>query len=122
MKKIVLRICGVGLLVLGLIGAFMPILPTTPFVLAGSGILGSSSPKLLSQLERTRYFGEFIRNYKHKSGISNRTRIISLCWLWGSLCLSATLSASRHISLVLICVGIAVSVHVLTIAPKKRRN
>lgn len=120
MKNTLLRVCGMLLLGLGFAGIFVPILPTTPFVLAGSGCLGSSSPRLLRRLEGTRYFGEFIQNYRQKSGISRRTRIVALCWLWGTLCISATLAGRLGVKLVLLVVGIAVSIHILTIAPGNR--
>lgn len=120
MKNALLRVCGVLLLSLGMLGVFLPILPTTPFVLVGSGCLGSASPRLLKRLEKRRYFGEFIRNYRQKSGISRKTRIIALCWLWGALSVSAIVAAKLQITLVLLVVGIAVSIHILTIAPAKR--
>ena len=120
MQKIMLIVCGAVMLLLGLLGVFLPILPTTPFVLIGAGCIGAAHPELLGKLERTPYFGEFIANYRKKSGISRKTRIAALCWLWGALALSAALGRRPAISLVLSLVGIAVSIHIMTIKRKTK--
>lgn len=120
MKKIILVPAGCILLAIGGVGIVLPVLPTTPFVLLAAGCFASSSPKMYEKLANTKYFGEYIRNHKEKTGISTKTRIVSLTFLWGMLGISAHFM--RHNTLVLgilLIVGIAVSIHVLTIRRMK---
>jgi uncharacterized membrane protein YbaN (DUF454 family) len=122
MKRIILlALGGISLLLAG-IGAVLPVLPTTPFVLLSAGFFSSSSPRLYRKLAETRYFGEYVRNYKEKTGISRKTRVIGLCWLWGTLIVSALIGRNVRIWIILLAVGIAVSIHILTIRRKKGDN
>lgn len=115
MKKILLIIAGFLSLLLGGIGLMLPVLPTTPFVLIAAGCFGASSPRLYRRLQNNRYFGEYVRNYKEKSGISTQARRNGLLFLWGTLAVSALLFRSAHVWAILGIVGIAVSIHILTI-------
>lgn len=119
MKQILLIGLGFLALVLGGIGIFLPIWPTTPFVLCAAGCFGASSPKLYRRLEGTRYFGEYIRNYRDKTGISSRARIGGLAFLWVTLGISAVVIAKPIMWLVLGIVGIAVSIHILCLRGQK---
>jgi uncharacterized membrane protein YbaN (DUF454 family) len=112
-KKIVLMTLGSLLLGIGAVGLVIPILPTTPFVLCAAGCFSASSPRLYRKLENTRYFGEYIRNYKSKSGVTKRTKRVSLIFLWGMLALSAALARRPGMWIVLAAVGTGVTVHIL---------
>jgi uncharacterized membrane protein YbaN (DUF454 family) len=114
-RRVLLLGLGGASLAVGIVGALVPVLPTTPFVLIGAGCFGASSPRLYRRLADTRYFGEYIRAYREKAPISTRTRTISLVWLWSALLLSAILCGSWPVRGILAVVGIAVSVHILTI-------
>ena len=115
MKKIILLAAGFLALGLGAVGMLLPVLPTTPFVLVAAGCFGVSSPRLAAKLENTRYFGEYIRNYRSKTGITPAARRTGLVFLWATLILSAALFRSPHLLIVLGVVGIAVTVHILMI-------
>ena len=63
---------------LGIIGAVLPLLPTTPFVLLAAFCFARSSPRLQLWLERHRVFGPMIANWRRYGAISVRTKIYSL--------------------------------------------
>jgi uncharacterized membrane protein YbaN (DUF454 family) len=56
-------------LITGVAGVFLPILPTTPFVLLSSFLLVRSSPRLHATLVRSRLFGPVIRDWQVHGGI-----------------------------------------------------
>lgn len=117
-KNILLCCAGFFLLVMGAIGLFLPIWPTTPFVLAAAGCF-ASTPKIYDRVIRIPFFGEYIRNYQDKKGLKPGTVAISLVFLWGMLFISA-----MHIrtvwAVILFCViGTAVTIHILWIAKKR---
>ena len=118
MKRILLILLGSVALLLGGIGLLLPILPTTPFVLCAAGCFGASSPKLCKKLENMRFVGEYVQNYCNKTGVSCRARWISIAFLWLTLGVSAVLVRAIHVWIILGVVGIAVSIHILTIRVK----
>ena len=119
-KKLILLCLGALCLLAGAVGVVLPVLPTTPFLLAAAGCFGASRPGLAKRLEQSKYFGEYIRSRKNGEGISRKTRVVSLLWLWGALLLSALLTRSLPVSLILLAVGVCVSVHLLTLKGKPK--
>ena len=69
-------------LVLGVLVIFLPLLPTTPFLLLTATLYFKSSPKLYDWLLNHKYFGSYIRNYRENKAISLRAKIISITLLW----------------------------------------
>lgn len=119
--KIVLLI-GFGFLFLGLglIGLLLPVWPTTPFVLI-SATCFSRTPHLRARIMRISYFREHIENYENRAGLSHKTVMISLSYLWGMLLLSMILIQTLWISLLLIVIGIAVTIHILWMSKPKQK-
>lgn len=118
MKKALLITLGGLCLLLGGIGIVLPVLPTTPFVLCAAGCFGASSPKLAHWLERSPYFGEYIRNYREHTGISTGTRVRALIFLWLGIGISLYLVKGTPVRVILVLVLIAVSIHLLSIKKK----
>lgn len=106
------------MLVLGGIGVFLPVWPTTPFVLVAAGCF-SRSPRLSAWLCRTRFFREYIENYRNGCGISGKTKALSLVFLWGMLGCSAWFVRKPLVWTILLTVGISVTIHILVISRKR---
>ncbi|NLW78151.1 MAG: DUF454 domain-containing protein [Ruminococcaceae bacterium] len=119
MRRIIFLSLGFGALALGGVGLALPVLPTTPFVLCAAGCFGASSPRLARWLEHTPYFGEYVRNYRHKTGIRRRARVAGIGFLWAMLILSSLLAGRPLVTAALALVGVAVSIHILAIRPQR---
>ncbi len=67
-------------LVLGVIGIFVPGLPTTPFVLLSAALYAKSSEKLYNLLLDNKYLGPRIKNFQRQKGVTlkGKYRIIAL--------------------------------------------
>jgi uncharacterized protein len=63
---------------LGYLGAVLPILPTTPFLLLASYCFARSSPRLHRWLRRTPYFGHLIRDWETHRGIRPRVKATAI--------------------------------------------
>lgn len=63
---------------LGVIGAFLPVMPTTPFLLLAVGCFARSSPKLEAWLMNHKTFGPPLRNWREKGAISRRAKIMAV--------------------------------------------
>lgn len=73
--KLVYIIGGWVCLILGVIGIFLPLLPTTPFVLLAAFCFSKSSPRLHDWLIHQPTFGPLIRNWEQHGSISRSARI-----------------------------------------------
>ncbi len=115
MKRLILNLLGFTALAFGAVGIVLPILPTTPFVMCAAGCFGAANPAMYRRLSRGKYFGEYIRNYRERTGISKAARIRGLAFLWVSLLVSGAVAQKQSVWVVLAVVGVAVTVHILTI-------
>jgi len=72
-------------LLLGFIGAFLPVMPTTPFVLLAAFCFARSSPGFYNWLMNHRWFGPSLRDWVKTRGIRRRNKIIAISMLIISL-------------------------------------
>ncbi|MDX8397408.1 MAG: YbaN family protein [Mariprofundaceae bacterium] len=72
------KLAGFLLLGLAFTGVFLPLLPTTPFVLLAAGCFAKSSPRMHAWLLNNKTFGPLIKNWQEKQCISCQSRRIAL--------------------------------------------
>lgn len=77
MKKIVFLILGHISLALGIIGAFLPVLPTTPFLLLAAFFYSKSSSKLHNWLMSHKYLGPPLRDWQERGVIGMKAKILA---------------------------------------------
>lgn len=85
LRKIFLVIVGSISLALGVLGIFLPLLPTTPFLLLSAACYVRSSEKLYQKLITNKYVGKYIQNYRSGKGIPLKTKIFAVTLLWVSM-------------------------------------
>ena len=113
--KYLLIILGSICLVLGVIGIFLPLLPTTPFLLLTAALYVRSSDKLYQWLIRQKYLGNYIRNFREHRAIPLHAKILSISMVWITLVYCA-ITISEHIAIKALFIVLAASVtwHILT--------
>ena len=67
--RFLLIIAGTIFLVFGIIGIFLPILPTTPFLLLAAACYARSSKRFYNWLMNNKWFGNYIKNYNEGRGV-----------------------------------------------------
>ena len=105
---------------LGIIGVFVPILPTTPFLLLAAACYARSSERFYRWLINNRILGAYVRNYLEGRGIPMKIRIFTILLLW--LTVGLTIAFGVHnmvIRIVLICIAVGVTVHIALIKKKQ---
>ena len=110
-----LSILGVLSLGLGILGAFLPVLPTTPFLLLAAALFLRGNRNLYDWLMNHPRMGTYISNFvKHKS-ITLKVKITSLTTLWLTL-LYCAIFVAEHWALraLFIAIAIGVTVHILS--------
>lgn len=85
MMKYLLIFLGTVTLLLGIIGIFVPLLPTTPFLLLSAALYFRSSRRLYDWLLSHPHLGSYIRNFRENKAIPLRVKIISVSMVWGTL-------------------------------------
>jgi len=112
-------------LALGVIGIFLPVLPTTPFLLLSAFFYLRGSERLHHWLLHHRILGRPLREYLHYRAVRRRNKVGALVLLWTTLLVSILLVNLLWVRLLLVAVGIAVSLHVgslRTLRPEERED
>lgn len=73
-----LKIVGLFFVALGAIGIFLPLLPTTPFLIVAASCFAKSSPRLYQMLIDNKVFGPVIVNWQRNKTIPKKAKVISL--------------------------------------------
>ncbi|MDP3058687.1 MAG: YbaN family protein [bacterium] len=98
LKKTALVVLGSISLFLGILGIFLPLLPTTPFLLFTATCFTKSSPYLYSKLMSLKGIGPYIQNYQKSGAVPLKTKIYAVTLLW--LSIGATSIFAVHFALV----------------------
>lgn len=113
--RILLIICGFVSLVVGMLGIFLPLLPTTPFLLLSAYCFARSSRKFHRWLLGNTILGKYIRNYREGRGMTLRAKICTLSLLWATILVSAYFCPIIYVKIGLLLVAIGVTIHVVRI-------
>lgn len=121
-KRYLLIFLGFFSLGLGVIGIFLPLMPTTPFLILAASCFYRSSERFHSWLLNQRYFGRHIRNYQEHRAIELRTKWLTIITLWLSFGFSICLFwKTVYIPIILIVVVSVVSWHVLKLKTMEKK-
>lgn len=121
MVKKVLILLGSISLGLGVIGIFLPVLPTTPFLLLSASLYAKSSDRLYHWLITHPVFGEYIRLFREDNALPLHLKIISISTMWLFMLFSIffVVNGKSYLQLLLAVIGIAVSIYLLSFKTKK---
>lgn len=113
-------ISGILLVAIGVIGIFLPVLPTTIFLILASACFVKSSPKANEWLRNHKVLGMYVKNYQDKTGLTIKAKIFNIAFLWIMILLSAFyLTNEFYIKVVLLLIAAGVTIHLLMIKTKK---
>ena len=100
---------------LGVLGVFLPILPTTPFLLLSAALYYRSSPTLYAKLIQHKHLGPYILNFREHKAIPLRVKIISVSLVWLTLlyCAFGVEGHSWMLSALFVALAIAISAYIL---------
>ncbi len=118
-KKNALIILGFISLLLGIIGAFLPVLPTTPFAILAAYLFSKSSPKLHRWILGLKYIGPLVADWESNKVIRPKAKI--MCTLLITLVIgSSIIFGGMHwgLKVMLAVIGLCVLSFVLTRASK----
>jgi uncharacterized membrane protein YbaN (DUF454 family) len=115
--RLVLLTLGTLCVALGLVGIFVPLLPTTPFVLLAAVCYARSSSRLSRWLLAHRWLGEPIRNFRERRGIRRRHKVMALVTMWTSIAVTGSLGlVAGWARWGLLAVALGVTAYLLSLA------
>lgn len=119
-RRIVYILLGSLFLILGAVGIFIPLLPTTPFWLLTCWFYLRSSEKLYNRAMSNRYFGSYIKGFMVDKAIPVRSKVISISVMWLSAILTSVyLIEYLWVKILLMLISIGVTWHILSFPTKK---
>ena len=124
LKRRLLIIAGTMSTAIGIIGIFVPILPTTPFLLLAAACYLRSSQRFYNWLLNNRFIGAYVRNYIQGRGMPLKIKIITILLLWITITCSIIFAVQALIiRIILFIIAIGVTVHIIFIrsSAKKRK-
>jgi uncharacterized membrane protein YbaN (DUF454 family) len=125
MKRHVFNIAGTIFLALGVLGMFLPLLPTTPLVLLAAACYARGSEKFYNWLLGHPTFGPLIRNYRAGLGISLKAKSMAITLVWASILSTAAFAINAlwlRILLLLVAAGVTAYLLSLPTLPKEAGN
>jgi len=112
--RFLLIIGGYFFVALGVLGVFLPLLPTTPFLLLAAYCFGRSSDRIHGWLINNKWFGEYIKNYQAGMGIPLHSKVTAIISMWLLLIASAIWGTEFLIvRIILFLIGAGVTIHLL---------
>jgi uncharacterized membrane protein YbaN (DUF454 family) len=116
----VLMVTGTFLVALGVLGIFLPLLPTTIFFLLAAACYGRSSERFYRWLMNNRWFGRYIRSYRSGEGMTLMSKIFSLALMWAAILYSAVFAVENfYVRLILILIAVGVTLHLISLKTLK---
>lgn len=97
MKNLVLKIAGLISLGLGVIGAFLPLLPSTCFILLSTWLFSKSSPRFHHWLVCRSPFSESINNWQEHRVIPKKVKVMASLSIVVSFAMSAWLLSNPYV-------------------------
>jgi uncharacterized membrane protein YbaN (DUF454 family) len=111
--RLVLIVCGTLSVGLGVIGIFVPLMPTTVFLLLAAACYARSSERYYQRLVQHKWLGSYIRNSREGGGMSRRHKIFTLALLWIGIGTTAVFTVEAWwLRTLLAGIALAVTVHV----------
>jgi uncharacterized membrane protein YbaN (DUF454 family) len=114
--KALLVTLGTLCVALGILGMFLPLLPTTVFLLLAAFFYARSSERFYHWLMTNRWFGAYIKNYREGRGIPLKEKIFTIALLWLSISYAAFFVVSLWwVKLILVGIAVGVTLHLIAI-------
>ncbi len=101
---------------LGVAGIFLPLMPTTVFILMAAWCFSRSHQGFYRWLLANKYLGPIVTAWQQGRGLAPQTRNRILLILWSSLVLSALLISNHTVTAVLLVLGLALSAYLVKLS------
>ena len=119
--RLVLLALGSLALLLGIIGIFLPGLPTTPFILVAAACYARASERFYHWLLRNPTFGPLISEWRRHRSIPYRVKRLAISLMSLTICVSIWALADKPwLQVMLACIGVGTGIWLWRIPSRDR--
>lgn len=118
-KRNLLIVAGSISFALGILGIFLPLLPTTPFLLLTATCYAKASPKFYNWLMNHSVFGPYIHDFRSKQGIPRRTKIKAISMILLCFTISSFFIPLLPVKIAFFAVGVGVIAYLLKLPTRE---
>ncbi len=111
--KALFIIVGTLAVALAIAGVFLPLLPTTPFLLLASACYMRGSTRLHRWLTHNRLLGPYIAAVENRSGMPRAAKVVALLLMWASLSYSIYIVPITWVKAGLAVMGAGISLYIV---------
>ena len=112
--RLLLMAAGFGCTALAVVGIFLPLLPTVPFLLLAAACFARSSERFHTWLLYHPQLGPMLRGYLEGRGIPLRAKLVSIALLWSAIPVSVLFFIPQlWLDILLIAIGLGVTVYLV---------
>ena len=111
-----LIVAGVISVGLGFAGVFVPLLPTTPFLLLAAACFVRSSETFYTWLTTNRFVGNYVRNYMEHRATTLTTKVTSISMLWVTIGITGVFFTDLWwVRALLLVIAVGVTLHLASL-------
>ena len=99
---------------LGFLGMFLPLMPTTPFILLAAWFFSRSSKKIENWIMNHRIFGQLIINWKKHRAINRKSKIYAVIMIVITFFSTTFFIPFFYVDIFLITLGIILCLFIMT--------
>jgi uncharacterized membrane protein YbaN (DUF454 family) len=120
-KRLIFLVCGHLSVILGIIGAVLPVVPSTPFMILAAYCYSKSSPKLHQKILNLPHVGSHVRDWEDHGLISVKAKILSIFLLGIMIGFSIYLLKVVWLKIMLAVIALAISTFIFS-RPSVKKN
>lgn len=103
---------GVFSVSLGVVGIFVPVWPTTPFVLLSVVLFSRTDKRFDDYILNNKWIGRHVRNYMERRQMNKAIKLKTIGFVWIGLIISMLLQSNFYIIILLGVIGSVVTIHI----------
>lgn len=108
------------LVLLGVIGISVPVLPTTIFLILAASLYLKSSEIYYNWLINNKILGKYIKEYLEHKGMPLSSKIVSITFLWVGISFSVIFLIDIYwVKLLLLAIAVGVTIHLIMLKTLK---
>lgn len=122
LKKKIYIFIGILAVGLGIIGAFLPVMPTVPFLLVALFCFERSSKKYHDMILNNKYFGKVLRDYYEGRELTTSVKIKAILFLTCGIGFSFYKVQHLHLRIMLAVIWLGVTIHIILLKTKPKEK
>ena len=122
LKKKIYIFVGILSVGLGIIGVFLPVMPTVPFLLVALFCFERSSKKYHDMILNNKYFGKVLKDYYEGRGLTTSVKIKAILFLTCGIAFSFYKVQHLYLRIMLVVIWLGVTIHIILLKTKPKEE